>query len=115
MKRSIIDIRDDGPHVMFDPAATGVWHYNDDALAEAGAIPQVENVDRDTLEMDVMPAAAQAVEVAFKTATSAALGAFFDAVLMEGFNLPLAQKLLGVAFENMKSRTPIDVIKGLYR
>jgi hypothetical protein len=91
-------------------------HYDQYTLEAAGAIPEEECPEPDTVEHDIMPAAASAVEAAYKAATAEALGAYFDAVVEEGFEWALAQKLLGMAFNLLKQRNrgPGRMVKDLY-
>lgn len=100
---TVIDLRPEGAFVLPDPAVTGAWTPDGKLLHLAGAIPQGLN-EGDTQPNDIMPAAAAAVELAYKTATTEALGAYFDAILDEGFEPALAHKLLGMAFKNLELR-----------
>jgi len=118
MPRKLIDIRADGSVVLSDPNKTGRWRYEDSMLVQAGgSIPQVECPEPDTLEHNVMPMAASAVEAAYSAATAEALGAYFDAVLEEGFEWGLAQKMLRKALKGLEDKTtkPLRAIQDLFR
>ena len=114
-RRTVIDLRPEGVFVLPDAATTGAWTPDGKLLHLAGALPQVA-IEGETQPNDVMPAAAAAVELAYKTATAEALGSYFDAVLAEGFEPALAHKLLGMAFKNLQDRgkTCREAVKALY-
>jgi hypothetical protein len=116
MRRTIINITSTGAYVVPDPGMTQEIHYDEYILAQAGAIPEVECPEPDTVEHDIIPKAASAIEAAHKAATAEALGAYFDAVLDEGFEWGLAQRMLRMAFAKLteRKRGPAPIIQGLY-
>jgi hypothetical protein len=88
-KRTIIDIRHDGPHIMPDPGTTLVHHYEPALLAELGRPPEL----------------ATTPELFHKAGVCAGLGAFFDALLSKGYSPAVANELLWAAYENLKARS----------
>lgn len=112
-RHTLIDLRPDGAFVI---EARSPWPLDGPVPQLLGSIPQSLADDADTDRIDMMPQAASLVEDAFRVAHASALGAFFDAVLVDGFPLPTAKRLLGIAFQNLKIRNanPLQVVQQLY-
>ncbi len=85
MKRTVVDIRPDGPHIVPDPNATLYCNYDPRFLSRLGA---------DDAEVS---------ELTYRAGLCAGLGAFFDALVLKGHQPDEAQSLLWTAYENLSA------------
>jgi len=98
IRRTVIDIRPEGPVVLQDPNVTAIFMYPPEMLNRAGAIPQELAPVEDTERVQAQP------DPIYMAGVAAGLGAFFDALLAKGYTAEVANELLWAAYENTNSR-----------
>ncbi len=90
MRKTVIDIRPDGSHILTDPNATAIFHYPPELLQAAGALPK-EELAGDTEKNPTLPNLDRLGGIA------KGVGAFYDALIAKGVAPEVAHELMWAA------------------